>query len=271
MGVIPPGTKLTERTADLPAWDSLKPEEKKLYARQMEVFAAMLEHVDAQIGRILDAVEELGIAENTLLIIMADNGPMTHNPPPGLGMGEGMFRGGKGDFLEGGVRVPGIAWWPGMDRDIEQMVNGCDVCQRNRGMPVSAPLNPCEFPSKPWSRIHVDYAGPYLNTMFLVVIDAHSKWMDVFDVKSATGSQTVEKLRMSFATHGVSETIVSDNASQFVNEVFAEFTRKNQIKDIRVSPYHPSSNGLAERAVQVFKNGMKVFTEGDIKMRLARS
>jgi hypothetical protein len=44
---------------------------------------------------------------------MADNGPMTHNPPPGLGMAETIFRGGKGDFLEGGVRVPAQAWWPG--------------------------------------------------------------------------------------------------------------------------------------------------------------
>ena len=57
---------------------------------------------------------ELGIAENTLVVCMADNGPMSHNPPPGLGMAETIFRGGKGDFLEGGVRVPAFAWWPGV-------------------------------------------------------------------------------------------------------------------------------------------------------------
>ena len=59
-------------------------------------------------------LNELGIAENTLVIAMADNGPMTHNPPPGLGMAETIYRGGKGDFLEGGVRVPAFAWWPGV-------------------------------------------------------------------------------------------------------------------------------------------------------------
>ena len=59
-------------------------------------------------------LKELGIAENTLVVCMADNGPMSHNPPPGLGMAETIFRGGKGDFLEGGVRVPAQAWWPGM-------------------------------------------------------------------------------------------------------------------------------------------------------------
>ena len=71
-------------------------------------------HVDAFIGEVMAELKKLGIAENTLLICMADNGPMAHNPPPGLGMVETIFRGGKGDFTEGGVRVPAFAWWPGV-------------------------------------------------------------------------------------------------------------------------------------------------------------
>jgi arylsulfatase len=74
MGVIPRGTKLTTRTADIPAWDSLPPEERKLYARQMEVFAAMLTHVDEQIGRILKTLERTGQLDNTLIFVTADNG-----------------------------------------------------------------------------------------------------------------------------------------------------------------------------------------------------
>jgi arylsulfatase A-like enzyme len=71
-------------------------------------------NIDPFMGKIMDKLKELGIAENTLVVAMADNGPMTHNPPPGLGMAETIYRGGKGDFLEGGVRVPAFAWWPGM-------------------------------------------------------------------------------------------------------------------------------------------------------------
>jgi arylsulfatase len=71
-------------------------------------------NIDPFVGRVMDKLKELGIAENTLIIAMADNGPMAHNPPPGLGMEETIFRGGKGDFLEGGVRVPAFAWWPGV-------------------------------------------------------------------------------------------------------------------------------------------------------------
>ena len=73
-------------------------------------------NVDPFVGAVIAKLEELetGIAENTLLICNADNGPMAHNPPPGCGFTETIFRGGKGDFLEGGVRVPAQAWWPGV-------------------------------------------------------------------------------------------------------------------------------------------------------------
>lgn len=70
--------------------------------------------LDAFVGQVMEELEKLDIAENTLFFIMADNGPMSHSPPPGWAMTEIMYRGGKGDFTEGGVRVPAIAWWPGV-------------------------------------------------------------------------------------------------------------------------------------------------------------
>jgi arylsulfatase A-like enzyme len=70
--------------------------------------------LDAFVGQLMEELKEQGIAENTLVVAMADNGPMVHSPPPGWAMTEIMYRGGKGDFTEGGVRVPAVAWWPGM-------------------------------------------------------------------------------------------------------------------------------------------------------------
>ncbi len=67
---------------------------------------------DPFIEKLKKKLVDKGIAENTLVVLMADNGPMTHNGPPG--MVETLYRGGKGDYLEGGIRVPAIAWWPGM-------------------------------------------------------------------------------------------------------------------------------------------------------------
>ena len=74
MGIIPPGTKLTDRTTEIPAWKELNDGERKLYARQMEVFAAMLDHVDAQIGRMVDKLDKMGILDNTIVFVTADNG-----------------------------------------------------------------------------------------------------------------------------------------------------------------------------------------------------
>jgi len=74
LGVVPANTKLSERIPEIPAWDSLGADEKKLYARQMEVFAAQLEHVDHQIGRVVETLRRIGELDNTLIFVTSDNG-----------------------------------------------------------------------------------------------------------------------------------------------------------------------------------------------------
>jgi arylsulfatase len=75
LGVVPANTQLTKRPEQLPAWDSLSADQKRLYARMMEVYAGALSHADYNIGRLLDALEESGQRDNTLVIfIMGDNG-----------------------------------------------------------------------------------------------------------------------------------------------------------------------------------------------------
>ena len=85
-------------------------------------------------------------------------------------------------------------WWPGLDSEIEQKVKSCIPCQTNRRMPTAAPLHPWEWPRSPWSRIHVDYVGPFLGKMFLLIVDSHSKWLEVHVTTSATTATTIDKL-----------------------------------------------------------------------------
>jgi arylsulfatase len=82
-GLVPKHTRLAPRPAQLPAWDSLSGDERRLYARQMEVFAAALAHADAQFGRILDAIERRGELDNTIVVIVSDNGASAEGGPSG--------------------------------------------------------------------------------------------------------------------------------------------------------------------------------------------
>ena len=164
----------------------------------------------------------------------------------------------------------GVVWWPEMDSEIESKVNSCRECQLNQKTPAQAPLHPWEWPSQPWTRLHIDYAGPFLGKMFLVVVDAHSKWLEVEMVPTTSSRHTIEKLRSMFAMHGLPELLVSDNASVFTSAEFKEFLKRNGIRHATSAPYHPSSNGLAERYVQTFKVAMKKSSAEDIQQQLSR-
>ena len=83
-GIVPKGTKLAPRPQGLPAWDSLSADQKRLYARQMEAFAAALSHADQQFGRILDDLETRGELANTIVMVTSDNGASAEGGPDGL-------------------------------------------------------------------------------------------------------------------------------------------------------------------------------------------
>ena len=89
------------------------------------------------------------------------------------------------------------------------------------------------------------------------VLDSHSKQIEVFPMATATALTTIQRLRQLFTQFGIPESIVSDNGLQFAAAKFQEFCRLNGIHHIRVAPHQPSSYGLAERAVQVFKQGFR--------------
>jgi arylsulfatase len=149
-GLLPPGTRLSPRPPWVPAWDSLDPADQRVAARFMECFAGFLSHADAQVGRVLSFVEELGEWENTVVVAISDNGasseggaqgsindarlwngapasqgelrrrvdelgsPTAHNNYPwGWTMaGNTPFRRWKREVHQGGVADPCIVHWP---------------------------------------------------------------------------------------------------------------------------------------------------------------
>ena len=104
------------------------------------------------------------------------------------------------------VRMKSLArmhmWWSTLDTDIENKVNNCVSCQHNRSPVAKAPPNPWRWPNQSWKRIHIDYAGPFMNKMYLIVVDSHSKWLEVITMGSTTSESTINALRYLFSSCG---------------------------------------------------------------------
>lgn len=158
-----------------------------------------------------------------------------------------------------------FAWWPGIDKELEELIKSCEPCLSVRPDPPKASLIPWEIPGKVWSRIHIDFAGPLKKHYYLIITDAYSKWPEIFRTGEITSQFTINKLREVFARFGLPETIVSDNGTQFTSSNFQKFVQMNKIEHITSAPGHPATNGAAENAVKSFKSGFKsAIADGDI-------
>ena len=144
-------------------------------------------------------------------------------------------------------------WWPSLDSELENLVKSCSACLETRSNPPKAELHPWEWPSHPWHRLHIDYAGPVQGKHFLVIVDAHSKWVEIFPSSSPSSNETIKHLRHLFCQHGLPVTVVSDNGTCFTSQEFKAFLDSNGIRHVTTAVYKPATNGLAERMVKTFK------------------
>uniref|UniRef100_A0A8R1E2Q1 RNA-directed DNA polymerase n=1 Tax=Caenorhabditis japonica TaxID=281687 RepID=A0A8R1E2Q1_CAEJA len=153
--------------------------------------------------------------------------------------------------------ITSYVYWPSMDKDIEQIVRNCTDCQAAAKNPVKTTLEPWPATSSPFERVHIDYAGPINDTYYLVVIDAYSKWPEILPTKSITTTATITLLNPIFARYGNPRTLVSDNGTQFTSSEFTKFCTSRGIRHLRSPPFHPQSNGQAERFVDTFKRALR--------------
>ena len=144
----------------------------------------------------------------------------------------------------------------GGQTSIETSIGTC--CKAYNVCAVTAPapaanLSLWPLPDDPWDRIHVDFAGPFLGNMWMLVMDAYSKWPSVVRMPNyPTKETTTIALDILFTTWGCPKTIVSDNEPQFGSKQFEDWCRLNGIVHLTRAPFHPPSNGEAERLVGVF-------------------
>uniref|UniRef100_A0A1I8BLH5 RNA-directed DNA polymerase n=1 Tax=Meloidogyne hapla TaxID=6305 RepID=A0A1I8BLH5_MELHA len=108
-----------------------------------------------------------------------------------------------------------------------------------------------------WERVHIDFAGPCKDgKLYLIVIDANSKWPEVFGNMTTSAKDTIKCLEWLGTHYGYPETIVSDNGSPFRSNEFKVYCENRGISQVFSAPYHPQSNGQVERFVDYFKRMM---------------
>ena len=166
-------------------------------------------------------------------------------------------------------RANDIVFWPGMSSDIDKALALCSICQTSRNHQPREPLLSYPVPSQPWSIVATDMFY-WRSITYLVTVDSYSGWYEIDTLRDTSAATVIKKLKAHFARFGRPVTLISDCGQPYSSEEFRKFMRAWNIEHVRSSPYHASSNGLAEKSVQTAKRLLeKTFKEGgDIYMAL---
>lgn len=135
-------------------------------------------------------------------------------------------------------------------------MKSCRACRLQQNEPEKVPLHHWEDPTEPWQRIHIDFAGPIYGYFIFILVDSFTKWVEVIPIKTTTSSWCVQKLQDIFSTFGLPKILISDNGRQFTSQDFESYLSDNGIINRTSAPYHPATNGQAERYVQTIKRAL---------------
>lgn len=152
-------------------------------------------------------------------------------------------------------------YWPRIDGDIHDACRHCTACAEHQNKPAKPANHPWMVPEKPWSRIHIDHAVDFMGSNWLVVTDAYSKYPCIHPTSSTSTKSTIQLLEEDFAHFGYPHAIVSDNATSFSSQEFKNWCHERGIAHLTGAPYHPATNGAAERLVQTFKQSLRKSTK----------
>jgi len=94
-------------------------------------------------------------------------------------------------------------WWPSINVDIENCIHECKYCQLHRNNPVKALSHPWDVPKHPWERVHIDFPGPFKGHVWLILVDALTKWLEVIQMSTTSSEHTVVVLRSLFTRYGL--------------------------------------------------------------------
>ena len=157
------------------------------------------------------------------------------------------IHGGHQGIVKCRERAKTSVWWPGLSRDVQDMVENCKVCAKHRQQRAE-PLMPTPFPGQ---MIGTDlFELDNLND--LIVVDYFSRYIEVAVMQKTTKShEFIRALKAFFARHGIPEEVRSDNGPQYASAEFTHFAKEWGFKHTTRSPRFSQSNGEAERKKKI--------------------
>ena len=157
-------------------------------------------------------------------------------------------------------------WWPAIDKEVENYIQNCKACQLVGKNSKPEPLIVSTLLDRPWQEIYSDICGPFPNgDSLFTMMDGYSRFPEVVIVKSTTGGTFIRFMDKIFSRLGFPEKFVSDNGSNFRSEEMKAYLKSCGIKQRKVIPYSPQSNGLIERFNRTLKKMIQtVHSEGRV-------
>ncbi|KAF2881605.1 hypothetical protein ILUMI_24548 [Ignelater luminosus] len=160
----------------------------------------------------------------------------------------------------GVVKMKGLArgfcWWPGIDREIENLAKTCKNCNLERNNPAIVEKHIWKPCAQPFERIHADFAERFMGKYFFILVDSFTKYPFVYIMKDIRAKSTINVCREIFAAFGLPKLFVSDNGPTFTSYQFKQFLSQNGTILKVIAPYHPATNGQAERFIQTLKKSL---------------
>lgn len=144
-------------------------------------------------------------------------------------------------------------FWPNMYSDVKNYTGSCTDCLERKGfLQTHAPLQRVPIPHRPMERLSLDIIGPLppsqLNHRFILcIIDNFTRYAQFYPIREQTADSIAEKLLDFIAVHGVPKSILTDQGTNFMSNVMKKLAEKFNIKQLRTTPYRPSTNSINER------------------------
>ena len=147
-------------------------------------------------------------------------------------------------------RAREVVFWPGMNKEITEMVEKCDACQNYQYSNQKEPMVQGQIPEGPWDMVATDLFQ-WDGADYLLIVDYYSRFIEFCRLPNTSSSMVHTK--SIFARHGIPKSVRSDNGPQLSAMEYSKFAMEWGFAHITSSPYHPQSNGLPEKSVQIIK------------------